>query len=757
MIMKKSKQFSNKLIAKKDLINSITTTSALLIVLYGLALTFFMLSPEKDFTNGNIIFNLAGSLFNINHAAYRFSFETPYCLNLSLVAGMALGISQFEFLHRKKYNSTLLSFGISRKRLFANRVIIPLIAMVIALTIPNVIALKLNLNAYGLSSELLSFFALEYLRLLQVLVVGFVCSVAACFFAGRTVEAVAGSISLVALPVSFAFIIGEIFDKFLYGFTTYYNVDDRSVLTALDPTYFTTLIFNSVPESHTLNTPFSRMDIADLTASLIWIILCGLVLAILSQFYSKSYKPENSGFKGINKGLVFLSSFTIPLLITSIAVEGIDNYFYPAISDIYQKIAIILAVAIGFVCCIICNLIINFTHKKLKISVISGITLTLVVALCVIIGATGVFGTYNKVPAADEIEKVEITSPFAEFLPAVHDYNGFTEQIRYTSGTSLIATDKEDIELILDLHQLVTEKKDAVTASSFQVTYTKKDGTTITREYKYLGEDVTQEIIKLWDTKAAKEVYKEALFPKAYVNDDGAFVMDDYYLTYTNSFVADYNEDDAVLNITAKDGTTASVLKDITKDDYTKIKKAIYKDVCTLTSAEWFTPEETQLGKISFAYSGYFGYSAEGPETLDIYVTANMKSTIKALKELNLYKHFECKKEIEQVYVSDIKEYVCWENRGVSLSKNTEDASVHQPYFTQNRRTMNQGIVYSYGYLNTDEFIEKPPIKEITNKLEIKSLIDKSYMAYNIINNGKMVFVKFTDNTYSFYVIPYEK
>ncbi len=755
--MKKSNQFSNKLIAKKDLINSITTTSALLIILYGLALTFFMISPEKDYINGGIMFNLAGSLFNINQEAYRFSFETPSCLILSLIGGMALGISQFEFLHRKKYNSTLLSFGISRRRLFLNRIIISLIAMVIALTIPNLIALKLNTNAYGLSSELLSYFALEYLRLLQVLVVGFVCSVTACFFAGRTVEAIAGSISLVALPVSLTYVTNIVLESFLYGFSNYYNVNDRSVFTILDPTYITTLIFSTVPGTHTLNMPFTRIDIADFVASIIWLVLCSVVLALLSRFYSRSYKPENSGFKGINKGLVFLSSFTIPLLITAITIEAIDNYFYPAISDIYQKIAIILAVVIGFICCIICNLIINFTHKKLKISIISGISLCLVVALCVIIGATGVFGTYNKVPSAEEIEKVEITSPFTEFLPAVHDYEGFTEQIRYTSGTSLIATDKEDIELILYLHQLVAEKSDNVTASDFKITYTKKDGSTFSRDYNYLGEDVTQEIIKLWDTKAAKEIYKEALFPKADVNNDGAFILDEVYLTSVNAFVADNEEEKAILNITSKDGATAEVLKDITEKENTEIKKAIYKDICSLTSAEWFTPEEAQIGKISFAYSGYFGYSAEGPETFDVYVTPYMKNTIKVLKALNLYKHFECKKEIEQVYVGDIKEYVSWENRGVSLSKKNADAAVHQPYFTQNRRTMNQSTVYSFGYMNTDDFIEKPPIKEITDKLEIKSLIEKGYMAYNICNNGKMVFVKFTDDTYSFYVIPYEK
>mgnify|MGYP003303339965 CR=1 FL=1 len=31
------------------------------------------------------------------------------------------------------------------------------------------------------------------------------------------------------------------------------------------------------------------------------------------------------------------------------------------------------------------------------------------------------------------------------------------------------------------------------------------------------------------------------------------------------------------------------------------------------------------------------------------------------------------------------------------------------------------------------------------------------YIAYNILNNGRIVFVKYTDGTYSSYVIPYEK
>ena len=46
--MKKSNQFSNKLIARKDLTNSISAASAFLIVIFGIIMFLLVLSPEQD-------------------------------------------------------------------------------------------------------------------------------------------------------------------------------------------------------------------------------------------------------------------------------------------------------------------------------------------------------------------------------------------------------------------------------------------------------------------------------------------------------------------------------------------------------------------------------------------------------------------------------------------------------------------------------------------------------------------------------------
>ena len=127
-----------------------------------------------------------------------------------------------------------------------------------------------------------------------------------------------------------------------------------------------------------------------------------------------------------------------------------------------------------------------------------------------------------------------------------------------------------------------------------------------------------------------------------------------------------------------------------------------------------------------------------------------MTNTIKALKSLNLYKHFECKKEIEKVLVADVKEYISWENS--ALATNKKDVAVHQPYFTY---TGNGWSEICFNCYENGEYL--PPVKEITDKIQIKSLIEKGYIAYNIFNDGKIVFVKYSDGTTSSYVIPYEK
>lgn len=751
--MKKSKQFSNKQIARKDLINSITALSLILILVFGILMFLFVLNPEQN-SNGDISFLVKQKLSSPSMEHYIFCEESGTVLLLCIAGGLALGVAQFEFVHRKKYCSTLLSFGIKRSKLFLNRLLVPLALAFICITVPYIISLKFNIEVFGFKSDILPWFSLQILTAFKAFFVSYTISIIACMFTGRTIEAAAGAISIAILPCTIFALFDTTFDLSLFGYNGTYDSQIAKILTHLDPTYISQLMYGPhLSGNAPINTPLNTENIVLMILSIIWILLSIAVLTLVTRYFSKKFKPENAGFKGTNKKIASLISFTAPLLISIIAIAYFRNQFSPIVS--YKAILLVigLGVAFGFAASIIGGLVINFTYKKLKPALIGGSALIGVIVVALIIGITGIFGTYHKPPKAEEIAKIEIIAPYNEVFPNIYGNPYFTESYICNSSTALVITDKEDIETVLKLQEVASQKDADATASKFHIAYTIKDGSLITRKYKNLSTDATEEMLKLWDTKAAKELYKNCLFPKSkdVENLDNSPSSGHITLRYENPYIMDYYDEDAFMLIKTRDGKTKSVLNEITEAEFVKLKKALYKDICEMTSSEWFTPEEAQMGTLSFGYAAYQNYtSPEKANYMSFYINPNMENTIRTLKTLELYKYFDCKKEVETVLVSDIKEYCVWENQG--LYENQTGSSIHQPFFCQfpGNRAVFCFHAEELGY-------SKPPVTEITDKTQIKSLTEKGYIAYNILNNGKIVFVKYTDETYSSFVVPYEK
>lgn len=751
--MKKSNLFSNKLISKKDLMNSVSVISTLLIFGYFVLMFLFILQPEQDYINGGITYSLYDWLANSPMKTFRFSF-TPELVSLITVAvGLIIGITQFEFLHRKNYCSTLLSFGVNRKTLFRNRLVLPLIAMVIGLIIPKLIALKFNVEVCGFSSELFSFFILDVLTVLQALFVSYTCAVAASMFTGRTVEAIAGTLSIAFLPTAVSILANELFTYFLYGYGNY-TTTLTAKFSSFEPFSFLTYLFayDTFDNEISINTPFSSINIAQLIAAIIWIVTSVVIMYLLMRHFKNNFKAENSGFKGINKIMVYITSFTLPIVVAEFTLDYIYSHCYPVVTASTGVFATILAIVIGIVAAILCNFIIHFTFKKVKVALLSGGTLCALIFVFILLGSTSVFGTYNKAPDIKEIESIDILTPYSDFFPNLDYRTEFTDKYVQRSGTTLHITEKEDFENILEIHEAASKKEEKVTASTMAVSYQLKDGTKIVRNYEYLGADATQVITKLWDTKAAKKIYKNFLLPNLDADESKKPALGYYY---ENPKLADYNEEGAYLYITSKDGTQNSVLNEVTEAEFIKLKNAIYKDICALSSEEWFTPEETQIGMLSFNYTNEIGYNEH--LYFDVYINQNMTNTLKVLKKIDIYKYLETKKEVKRVLVADVTEYVQWDNYDFSKILKSE-TYIHCPYFTQYYSYANAEKCF-FGYDDPNDFAPRPsvPVKEITNKLEIKSLIEKSYLAYNVGNNGKLVFVEYTDETLSTYVIPYEE
>ncbi len=748
--MKKSNQFSNKLIARKDLINSISALSAFLIVIFGIIMFLLVLSPEQD-VNGKITFLIEQQLSALDTPSlYHFCSEHENVFLFAIIGGLSLGISQFEFLHRKKYASTLLSFGIKRNKIFLNRLIIPLALALFCIMLPYFIALKLNIETFGFKADMFPWFFFELIRVIRVFLTCYTISIVACIFTGRTIEAIAGAVSIAFLPLASATLTDIIFDLSLFGYAGPYYSHTADVLVKADPIFISSLTFSrGFDRAHPINTPLDSDAIIQIVFSIIWILVSVAVIALANRYFCKKFKPESSGFKGNNKGMSIIISFTAPLFLSAIAIDYFKGQFSPIVSNSVTLLVFVLGIAFGFIASIISGLVIHLTHKKLKISLIGGLALGGTIGIVSILGITGIFGTYHNAPKSEEIKKIEIKAPYNEYFPNLYKEPYFIRQYTCGSSTALVITDKDDIETILELHKKASKKSEDATASKFEIVYTLKDGSTIIRNYEKLSCDATEEMLRLWDTKAAKEMYKKCLFPKSEDINNLYSNAASTSIPYEQPYIMDYNDETAFMLITTRDGEIKSLLGEITEADFIKLKKAIYKDICQLNSSDWFTPEETQIGTLSFNFSSYQQYSANGDFRLNFYINPNMKNTVKALKDLDLYKHFECKKEIEEVLVGDIRDYSIWENQSLSESKNAE---IHQPFFTSG----SDGFI-AICFNSEEAGYTKPPVKEVTDKLQIKSLTEKGYIAYNILNNGRIVFVKYTDGTYSSYVIPYEK
>ena len=748
--MKKSNQFSNKLIPRKDLTNSISAASALLIVAFGIIMFLFVLIPQQDI-NGKLIFELEERLLLSTGGCYIFCSEITAVPLLCVVGGLALGISQFEFLHRKKYCSTLLSFGIKRNRVFLNRLFIGLIPGIICIFIPYIIALKFNIEAFAFHTDMLLWFFLEISQFVSTFVLSYTVAIFSCMFTGRTIEAMAGAISLVILPATILSLAETIWDLSLFGYPGAFYSQAADIMSKIDPTYFSSLLYaREFVNTYPINSTFEKENVFQIVISLAWILISFVTLALIKSYFTKKFQPENSSFKGINKYMSTLISFSMPLFVSAWFIEYFSGYFWPIISDNIAFLVIGIGTVIGIVASIICGLIIHFTHKNLKTALFGSLALVGTISIVLILGVTSIFGTYHNIPNAEEIAKIEIKTPFQEFFPDVRDiYADFTQQYLYDTSSALVITDKDDIETVLELHKKVSVDKENATTASLYFTYTFKDGFHVTRKYKYPGEEATKELLKLWDTKAAKEMFKAFLFPESPNVEMLDKAPRPTTFSYEHPYIMDYNDNDAYILITTRDREIKSVLDEITESEFIKLKKAIYKDICNLNSSEWFTPKETQIGALTFRLSSYQGIY-DNSTGFNIYINPSMTNTIKALKSLNLYKHFECKKEIEKVLVADVKEYISWENS--ALATNKKDVAVHQPYFTY---TGNGWSEICFNCYENGEYL--PPVKEITDKIQIKSLIEKGYIANNIFNDGKIVFVKYSDGTTSSYVIPYEK
>ncbi len=722
---KKSNEFLNKHVMLKDVLNGLSPITVVSLMVYAIFSVIGTFSPiinpehrlESDLTQ--ILLNSSDE----HSLSYIFACNSTDIFPFAI--SFIIAIFQFSFLHRKDYCYTLLSFGIKRKKLYNNRLTLPLVTMIITTLIIKGIALGLNIYYKSFDTNIIKAWLLHVIIYLQIILVIYAITVFCCHFCGRTVEAIAASLSILILPFGLSFLSQQVFSFSLYGYDGYSENFFTKALEFVNPICLEDYELTVSSEPYHLK--------GRIIATSVWIAIAVAILFVTKKHFEKRYKPETSGFKGAKTGIVYVISLSVPLLFSYFGFEMVRGYFYPLINQKITTIAIISTVLLGFAGALLCNFVIHFTFKRFKVALIAGCSITLIIGVISLIGLTGIFGTFNTLPTVSEIESISISHPFSNFLPTT-DYTSFLDNHYPTYGSTIMIDSPNDIELVLDIHKNILEDKKTESVSRIEIQYTLKNGESVHREYTYLSNSTIEKTLALWESDASRNIIKGYLLPE-----------DNYIITEDMEKPKEPVEvvmESSKIEFKSKYNVQTDVAPSLTKEQSYELRKAVLDDLLLFDTEEWFRPTAKSLGKIIF--TTYLNQPVcikndyENSNTHEFFITIpiydSMKKTIAVLEKYDLTQTLTEEKEIKKIYVADFQELKKWNCKNFNTDNVFE---LTQPLFNSN-----------FLFLINVEPYDNVPIKEVTDKKEIQKYFDDGYTHYLIgNNNATYVMVEFKDST----------
>ena len=754
---------------------------------------------------------------------YYYYFSVSYTNPLmTAFLGVVLGIFQFNFLLNKKSCLTHLSFPLKRSRLYLYRTLFPLIIAIWIISVVAIAVAILNVIYIGFSIVLLkALFAKIILNILP-LIFCFTVTVAAHLFTSRKIEAYTLILSLLLSPFSIQKLVRNLFTVTLFGFGNdfyLYNTQIDDVLSKFDPLGMSLALEDSL-DYVSKNEPLHILSI--IWGYIILLVVCVAALVLFGLYFSKKFKPEASGIKGKSRITHTLLSVPVPLLTSAYSMEVLlFDYTNTAVFSASKVISyVIISVIVGVIASVIINFIVSLGVKKFVWGLSGAGIVAVANIIIVIIGFTGCFGFSSYIPEADDILYIDISLPFDDFCN--NRDNNFLEGS--TDADTLFVWNENDFDTICQIHKSIIDTKDLKeTAINCKVTYTLKNGKTVTRNFYNISEQASYQYLSLWETETVNYNYKYILgqntaedteelreYIEEYLSSDyGAYsnsisnyedssyqsVYDYYYFSgYYYDMPSQISFTDNIF-IISKDNTVTNIGKitdmDVSRpylaDNIELITEALYKDICTLSAEEWFMPER-QLGAIVFSafHSNSYNYKAKDLllSTNNVfYINSNMTNTLKVLDQLGYSKYFECTKQIHSAHLVDVNHMVNWAGSLLVQEEQYTESLLHSTYFTQNSQEMYDYLeyissttyeseqpetqtVYSsvsfFDRLFGNNYYENysygdslpPPKTPVTDNVHAQDMLNNSYMAYNVGNNGDFLVVQFTDGSYCMLIKP---
>lgn len=460
--------------------------------------------------------------------------------------GLLTAFELFRFLISKKHVNVFLSVGLTRARMYFNRISAGIILLFVSSVLPIFITYLVNISQFGVSAYMTKVFLYFALSLFVSGLAGFSIATVAITVSGSVVDFGFVTVAISAIPSLILQVLNVAINQGLRGASDFYiNSDIRNafiplsfvspldgnvVQSSLD--YYESIgledIFGLITDSHFTKGKINEGFLVDkyyIIPVVGWFIASALLLT-LAVFLFKARKAENANSFGrfsVARGLVSAAVF---LACADVVMEILMS---SKLIPVFLIVAVASAIAYFIV-----NIIMARKFKTvLKSMILYGVYLTALGALFVVIG-TGVFGTYNKTPVKEELKGVAISANYSIF--------GSNPNL---SSEYISSSNPKDIDLIVSLFEESKDEKpdnpfslkDEEYISYIYFAFECKDGSTKYRRFKIYDEDLYTKYMK----SVTESDYFDAMlenkllgFSDKNVSKDGQYVLSNINFQYNS-------------------------------------------------------------------------------------------------------------------------------------------------------------------------------------------------------------------------------
>lgn len=617
------------------------------------------------------------SMFVAQTAEYFFPLTFIYAG--MVCCGMLTAVHQFGILMSKKKVNVYLSMGISRTRLYFNRIAASAAAIFIAVLIPLGVTYIVNIASFGMSAHITKVFLYAVASLTVSGLIGLAVGAASSAVSGSVPEAVVTSVSLSFLSMIFFNIVTVFKTSFLTGYSYFSssasftgannwkavvspwtfvcNFNSEVDAEAMDVTaasLFRTLTREGSAETFKVPKELA-VDAGFVLPVLVWFVLSVLLIAA-GWLLLKKRKAENSNSFG--KFTVSRTVYCLAIMGAAVIIAG--NILSSSQRQTAGRTA--LAFVIMTVAALAVFLFVQFVSARKFKTVLRSLPLfgamLLFMACLTVFFSTDCFGTYNKAPEKEDIKSVAVDV-------WGHPY------LNYLSGTAynpIMSSESKDFDTVASVMNILKDEKGDSDSPNTTVNLIieLKDGSKKIREYKIYSKEVLREYMKtVYNSDYFDKVLKTVLY-----NSD---VSSGYYGNgiYADSVVSDslWHIVDPSLLYAAGESAYAFATEGI---EDSKLTDCLYEDLSKMTFEELFENNSRPVAVLSnscvgFADAGEMltvtGYYTEQPieevnptayiASFEIPVYPQMKATVAYIETAGLEKEPSYEGSVKEILYTD--------------------------------------------------------------------------------------------------------